>query len=53
MLLLIIINSKGYEITNIVLCCTRCNKIKSSQLTYEDSIEIGKILEKRRLTPII
>jgi len=42
-------NSKGYCIDNIVLACTRCNKIKNNDLTESDMLEIGEIIKRRRL----
>ncbi len=41
-------NNKGYTLDNIVLCCIRCNKIKSNDLTKSEMTEIGKIFQKNR-----
>jgi endogenous inhibitor of DNA gyrase (YacG/DUF329 family) len=42
-------NNKGYEMGNIGLACKKCNMIKSSEFTYEEMLEIGKIIKKRIL----
>src|SRR5208337_1290466 len=41
-------NALGYMVTNVVVCCTRCNKIKSNQLTYEEMVKVGKTLHSLR-----
>lgn len=41
-------NSVGYTCSNLVLCCLRCNSIKSSHLSYEEMVEIGKTLRLMR-----
>jgi len=40
-------NEKGYSIDNCVICCKLCNKIKSNIFSYDEMIEVGKILSKR------
>lgn len=37
-------NKKGYEKGNLVLCCMRCNSIKSDYFTKDEMIKIGKII---------
>ena len=37
-------NSIGYNISNIVLSCRRCNSVKSDYFTEEEMIRIGKLL---------
>ena len=39
-------NDKGYTLNNIVLCCHRCNTIKSKIFTYEQMIRVGNILKE-------
>jgi hypothetical protein len=39
-------NNKGYTLDNIVLCCHRCNTIKSKTFTYEQMIRVGNILKE-------
>jgi hypothetical protein len=38
-------NNKGYVLDNIVLCCYRCNMIKSAEFTSEQMLKIGKFLQ--------
>jgi hypothetical protein len=40
-------STKGYLIDNIVLACYKCNMMKSNDVSYEQMIRIGKILEER------
>ena len=40
-------NNKGYEISNIVLCCKRCNAIKSNYFNKEEMLLIGKIIKNK------
>lgn len=37
-------NTKGYLKTNLTVCCWRCNNIKRNHFTYEQFIEIGKLI---------
>jgi len=39
-------NNLGYQLDNIVLCCHRCNTIKSKTFTYEQMIRVGNILKE-------
>lgn len=39
-------NTLGYSRENCVVCCYRCNSLKLNQLTYEQMLEIGKLLAK-------
>jgi hypothetical protein len=41
-------NSLGYTKANVVVCCTRCNAGKSDKFTYEEWVEIGKVLRSLR-----
>lgn len=43
-------NDKGYSLDNIVLCCDRCNLIKSKFFTYEDMKFIGEKIVKLKWT---
>jgi hypothetical protein len=40
-------NIKGYDLKNMVLACYRCNSIKSDFFTYEEMLEIGKIISHK------
>jgi len=35
-------NDTGYVLGNIVLCCNRCNSIKSDLLSFDEMLEFGK-----------
>lgn len=39
-------NDTGYQLDNIVLCCHKCNTIKSNIFTYEQMIRVGNILKE-------
>lgn len=41
-------NSKGYSIKNCVVCCTVCNLTRGNRFTYEQFLEIGKLLSELR-----
>lgn len=41
-------NSKGYSKRNCVVCCTTCNLTRGNRFTYEQFVEIGKLLNKLR-----
>lgn len=41
-------NSRGYITNNITSCCTECNMIKNSLITYEEMLEVSKLLKKLR-----
>jgi hypothetical protein len=41
-------NSKGYSTENCVVCCTVCNLTRGNRFTYEQFVEIGKLLNKMR-----
>jgi hypothetical protein len=34
----------GYELDNLVTCCTLCNLTKSDKFTYEEFIKIGQVI---------
>lgn len=38
-------NDKGYESKNLVLCCQRCNNIKSNYFTVGEMLLIGEIIK--------
>jgi len=40
-------NNKGYIIDNIVLCCMRCNLIKSNYFTEVEMLKIGQIIKNK------
>lgn len=41
-------NDAGYEINNIVLACHKCNQIKNNLFTYDEMLQIGKIISDKR-----
>lgn len=41
-------SSIGYLIDNVVSCCYACNKIKNDTLTYNEMIEVAKLLKELR-----
>lgn len=41
-------NDKGYMKGNLVLCCGRCNSIKSDFLSYEEMLYVGKNMVSKR-----
>lgn len=41
-------NSRGYDIDNVCISCFMCNQIKNNIFTYEEMLEIGKIIKKKR-----
>jgi len=41
-------NSQGYSVTNCVPCCWDCNELKGDKLTYEEMVEVTKVLKKMR-----
>lgn len=38
-------NKKGYTVNNCVVCCKRCNAGKSNIFTYEQWLQIGKLIQ--------
>jgi len=40
-------NNRGYIIDNLALSCNVCNKVKSNILSYEEMLEVGKIIKNR------
>lgn len=42
-------NDKGYIMSNLVVCCKFCNRIKSSYFSYEEMLELGKTVRDLRL----
>jgi len=41
-------NSSGYFKENVVTCCSRCNKIKSNELSYSQMLQVGEALQKAK-----
>lgn len=41
-------NSVGYCKFNLVVCCKRCNYTKGNRFTYEQFVEIGKVIRSFR-----
>ena len=41
-------SSIGYIRENVVPCCWECNKVKCDLLTYEEMVEVGKLLKRLR-----
>lgn len=39
-------NNEGYDLENVVPCCTRCNYMKGNKFTHEEFIVIGKALSE-------
>jgi hypothetical protein len=37
-------NDKPYIFDNIVVCCLRCNKAKNTHFTYEEWLQLGKVI---------
>jgi hypothetical protein len=37
-------NLLGYLKSNVVVCCTRCNRAKNNLFTYDEWVRIGKII---------
>lgn len=38
-------NKIGYNISNCCVCCPDCNSIKSNRFSYDEMLEIGKIIK--------
>jgi hypothetical protein len=41
-------NNTGYTKENCVVCCTRCNMAKKNLFTYDEWLEHGELIRKRR-----
>lgn len=41
-------NARGYEHDNVVPCCERCNRIKGTELSYEEMITASQALAQMR-----
>lgn len=39
-------NSKGHTMDNVVVCCYDCNCARNNNFTYEEMIELGKVIRK-------
>jgi hypothetical protein len=42
-------NSKGYEVKNVVCCCSFCNMARGARFTPEEMIKLGKVIAEIRL----
>lgn len=42
-------NHRGYSVENCVVCCYRCNVVKSSQFSYEEMLKLGHVLAEINL----
>jgi len=42
-------SSKGYENTNVVPCCTACNRVRGAVLSVDNMLEIKQFLIRWRL----
>lgn len=40
-------NAIGYIVSNLALCCVQCNRMKGEFLSYQEMLEVGKIIEKK------
>jgi hypothetical protein len=41
-------NDIGYILENVASCCQECNRIKSDTLTYEEMLEVAKLIKRIR-----
>jgi len=41
-------NDKGYELSNVVVCCYLCNGVKSDYFTKEQMLRMGKLINEIR-----
>jgi len=41
-------NTKGYSKENCVVCCSSCNRTKGDRFTYEQFVQIGKVIRSFR-----
>jgi hypothetical protein len=41
-------NARGYSSNNLVVCCRLCNFTKADRFTYEQFVEIGKVIRSFR-----
>jgi hypothetical protein len=42
-------NSVGYVKSNLLVCCYRCNRIKSDDIPYDEMLQIGQAIKSWRL----
>jgi ribosomal protein L40E len=43
-------NLNGYTKNNVVVCCSKCNQIKSNEFTYDEFIRLIKFIIEMRFT---
>jgi hypothetical protein len=43
-------NSVGYLKSNVVVCCTRCNRAKSNHFTHDEWLQLGRIIRSWSIT---
>lgn len=41
-------NTRGYIAGNVVVCCTRCNYAKADRFSYDEWLQIGKLIKSWR-----
>lgn len=41
-------NTKGYELSNVVPCCTKCNKLRGTYLSVAETLVVIKFIEDLR-----
>ena len=39
-------NVKGYEMSNVVPCCGRCNVTRGNRFTYEEMLLLAKVIRE-------
>jgi len=42
-------STRPYCVDNVVLCCGKCNRIKSNIFTKDQMLKIGKLIEKEKM----
>ena|ERR1035437_1262259 len=43
-------SSKGYEVENVVVCCWRCNCGKSNLFTYDEWLQLAKVIRSWKVS---
>lgn len=46
-------SNRGYSLDNMVLACPVCNTVKNNVLTYEQMLEVGKMIKMNRENGLI